>query len=214
MCATAEANTITGNLWHVPEAVSQNAVPANVPTTTPDVAFDVSTPFNFSDTDATVSKWLASSSAFDIVENTPGTLASLMDNGNQGTFLKFSGMVTVHDGQSFRVTHDDGLSLIINGSSLPFNPGPTSPTFSIATYLGPTGTFPFELDYGECCGGPAVLMLDLPFVNASNDHVPEAGGPVVAHVPESGAAFVLLGMGLLGLLGVSKQLREAEPQML
>jgi len=37
----AHANTITGNLWHVPEVTSQNAIPANVPGTTPDVTFDV-----------------------------------------------------------------------------------------------------------------------------------------------------------------------------
>ena len=28
-------NTITGNLWHVPEATTLNAIPANVPGTTP-----------------------------------------------------------------------------------------------------------------------------------------------------------------------------------
>jgi hypothetical protein len=41
---TAEANTISGKLWHVPEATSQNAIPANVPVTTPDVTFDVISP--------------------------------------------------------------------------------------------------------------------------------------------------------------------------
>jgi hypothetical protein len=53
---------------------------------------------------------------------------------------------------------------------LGFDPGPTSPEVSTATYTGPTGTFAFTLIYAECCGGPAVLQVDLPF---SNTPVPE-----------------------------------------
>jgi len=81
----AHATTITGSLFHVSEATSQNAIPANVPGGTPDVTFDVNSPFNFSGTNVTVSAWLASSAAFNIIQNTPGTLASLMDNGSVGT---------------------------------------------------------------------------------------------------------------------------------
>ena len=194
MVTSAQANTITGNLWHVPEAVSQDAVPANTPATTPDVVFDVNSPFNFSGTSTTVGNWLASSGAFNIVQNTPGTLASLMDDFSVGTFLKFTGFVTVTTGQTFTVTHDDGLTLIIGGNNLAFNPGPTAPTTSTATYSGPTGTLPFELEYAECCGGPAVLQLDLPLSNTPN------GG-----VPEGGATMAMLGMGLVGLLGFSKR---------
>ena len=75
-----------------------NAIPANVPGTTPDVTFDVNSPFNFSGTSVSVNTWLASSGAFNIVENTGGTLASLMDNGVVGTFLQFTGLVTVTNG--------------------------------------------------------------------------------------------------------------------
>jgi hypothetical protein len=67
-------NVAVGNLWHVSEATSQNAIPANVPGSTPDVVFSVDSPFDFHATGATVSTWLASSSAFNITENTPGTL--------------------------------------------------------------------------------------------------------------------------------------------
>ena len=130
---TAHANTISGSLWHVSEATSQNAVPANVPGTTPDVTFDVNSPFNFSGTSATVGFWLASSAAFNVVENTAGTLASLMDNGTQGTLVEFLGQVTVTNGQTFTVTHDDGLTLIIGGIDLGFNPGPTAPTTTTRT---------------------------------------------------------------------------------
>jgi hypothetical protein len=165
-----QANVISGRLWHVPEATSQNAIPANVPGSTADVTFSVNSPMAFGAIGATVGNWLASSSAFNITENTAGTLASLMDNGSEGTLLDFTGFVTVTNGMTFTVTHDDGLTLIIGGVDLGFNPGPTAPTTDTITYTGPSGTFAFELVYGECCGGPAVLQIDLPF---SNTPVPE-----------------------------------------
>src|SRR5947208_2912585 len=92
---TAEANLITGDLWKVSEPISQNAILANVPATTPDVTFDVNSPINFFGTSTTVATWLGNGSAFNIAENTPGTLSSLMDNGSQGTLLEFKGFVTV-----------------------------------------------------------------------------------------------------------------------
>jgi hypothetical protein len=184
VAGTAHAVSIaTGELWHVPEATSQNAIPANVPGTTADVTFSVNTPFNFSGTSVSVGTWLASSLAFGIIENTTGTLASLMDNGAQGTLVRFAGLVSVINGQTFTVTHDDGLTLIINGVNLGFNPGPTAPTTTTETYTGASGNFPFTLVYGECCGGPAVLQVELPFTSA---------------VPEPGTVL-LLGVGLAGL---------------
>jgi len=185
-------NVAVGNLWHVPEATSQNAIPANVPLTTPDVIFSVNSPFNFNATGATVQTWLNSSSAFNIIENTPGTLASLMDSGTQGTLLSFTGTVSVTHNQTFTVTHDDGLTLIIGGLDLGFNPGPTAPTTTTITYTGATGNFPFQLVYGECCGGSAVLQISLP-LNA----VPE---------PETYAMMVA---GLAALGWVSRRRRRA-----
>jgi hypothetical protein len=182
-------NVVSGNLWHVPELTSQNAIPANVPGTTPDVTFSVDSPFDFSGTSVSVGTWLASSGtgAFSIVENTAGTLASLMDNGDQGTLVSFIGNVTVTNGQTFTVTHDDGLTLIIGGINLGFDPGPTAPTTTTATYTGPSGNFAFQLVYGECCGGPAVLQVDLPFT---------------APVPEPETyALMLAGLSALGFIG-------------
>jgi hypothetical protein len=180
----AQANLVTGNLWHVPEATAGNAIPANVPGSTPDVTFDVNSPLNFSATNATVGAWLSSGSAFNITENTAGTLSSLMDNFTTGTLVEFTGLVTVTNGMTFTVTHDDGLTLIIGGVNLGFNPGPTAPVTSTATYTGPSGNQPFTLVYGEVSGGPAVLQVDLPF---SNVNVP---------LPST---WLLFGSGLAGL---------------
>jgi hypothetical protein len=182
----AQANVISGKLWHVPEVVTFNAVPGNVPGTGPDMTFDVNSPMNFNATNATINTWLASSSAFNIVENTPGVGGAQMDDGVMGVILEFTGFVTVTNGEVFTVTHDDGLTLIIGGLDLGFNPGPTAPVTSNATYTGPSGTFAFTLVYAECCEGPAVLQIDLPF---SNTPVPEPASLALLGLAIAAAGF-------------------------
>ncbi len=189
----AQANTINGALWHVPEALSQAAVPASVPGTSPEVTFSVTAPMNFNCSGCTVGAWLASSGAFNVVA-LPGVLSSLMDNFTNGTLVEFLGNTTVTNGQTFTATHDDGLTLIVGGVTVINAPGPTSPTLTTVTYGGPSGTFPFELVYGECCGGPAVLQMDLPF-----ESVP---GPI------AGAGIPGLIAGCFGLVGLARRRRQ------
>ena len=71
-------------------------------------------------------------------------------------------MVTVTNPETFQATHDDGASLAINGTTIFSSPGPTSARISSGTYTGPSGTFAFDLVYGECCGLPATLGISLP----------------------------------------------------
>jgi hypothetical protein len=183
----AMAATTSGSLWHVSESTSQSATLANVPGTTPDVTFDVNSPLNFDATSASVQTWLNSGSAFNIHENTTGTLASLMDNFSKGTLVDFKGSITVATGEDFTVRHDDGLTLIIDGINLGFSVGPTSPTVTTKTYSGPSGTFPFELVYGECCGGPAVLQVEVT--------IPETSSTLM---------LLLLSVGILAVLARQK----------
>jgi hypothetical protein len=94
-----------------------------------------------------------------------------------GTVFEFTGTVTVTNGQSFQAGHDDGLQLQI-GNNLVINaPGPTSFSTTMNTYTGPTGTFPFDLVYGETGGPPAVLGVSLPLVSPSMACTPDTNNP-------------------------------------
>jgi hypothetical protein len=68
----------------------------------------------------------------------------------------------VTTGETFSVSHDDGVTLIIGGVTVINDPGPTSVVDSLATYTGASGNQAFQLVYGECCGAPATLVVDLP----------------------------------------------------
>lgn len=187
--AAQAANIISGSVWLVPSGISNNATIANKPNTTPDVTFDApSTPLSFtSNGQATynLGAFLGTGGAFNIVENTPGALA----NSTNDHYYYFSGLVSVINGQTFNVTHDDGFELKIGPSFLYSQPGPTAPVLTSVTYTGPTGTFGFEMSYGECCGPPAVLFIDL---------------PLISQVPEP-ATLALFGAGLLGLGAVRRR---------
>ena len=81
-----------------------------------------------------------------------------------GTVFEFTGSVTVTNGQTFQVANDDGLSLMIGSNLVINNPVPQSysGTPTTYTYTGPSGTFSFDLVYGETGGPPAVLGVSLP----------------------------------------------------
>ena len=178
----AQASPIGGQLWRVNDVTAQNAVPSNIPSTAPDVTFDVNSPLNFT-VAGTVAQFLQSGGAFNIAGN-----STVLSGPISPVLIQFSGLVTVTNGQTFTVTHDDGLTLLIGGATVISAPGPTGPIQTTQTYTGPSGTLPFTLVYGECCSGAAVLQISLPFEPSPNA-VPEP----------SGLTLVAGGMLLLGL---------------
>ncbi len=75
--------------------------------------------------------------------------------------MGINGQVSVTNGQQFQIGHDDGFELMIGTWDFA-QPGPTSYVLTTVTYTGASGNQPFSLAYGECCGAPAYLTVDLP----------------------------------------------------
>lgn len=131
----------------------------------------------------TLGEFLTSGGAT-VLTGTPAALATTFLN----TVFEFTGTVTVTNGQTFQAGHDDGLQLMI-GSTLVINaPGPTGFTTTPAVYTGPSGTFSFDLVYGECCGAPAVLGIALPLVSTAPVPEPESYALMLAGLAAIGAA--------------------------
>jgi hypothetical protein len=162
VAGSANANVATGSIWENDSTGAGDATPANVPGTTPDVTFSVTTPINFASGSAyTIGEFLSSGGA--TVHTGAGELGNTLDN----TIFNFTGNVSVTTGETFTVGHDDGLTLVIGGLHVIDAPFPTSFVDTTVTYTGPTGTLPFQLVYGECCGAPADLSISLPLNGAT-----------------------------------------------
>jgi hypothetical protein len=103
--------------------------------------------------------------------------------------LNFTGKVTVTTGQGFSVAHDDGFALTIGSELVIDARGPTSSDTTLGTYNGPSRNFAFPLVYGECCNGPAVLEINLPFVSVTSA-VPEPSTWAMMILDFAGVGFM------------------------
>ncbi len=156
----ASANIVDGMAW-LNNANVGDATIANIPGTAPDVTFTIpSNPLNMDSRNAadgyTIGGFIASGGGS--ITSGAAHSGDSLDN----TFFAFSGMVSVTNGETFTVAHDDGLQLEIGSMLVIDVPGATAPDVTTVTYTGPSGNLPFKLAYGECCGAPAVLNIDLP----------------------------------------------------
>jgi len=197
MAGSAHAQ-ILGSAYFVSEAQSQNAV-IGFPHGAANATFSVPNgPINFTSAPGyTLSQFLLSNPGTSILTGSAGDLSRALDTAAGGTMLELTGQVSVINGQTFTVQHDDGLQLMVGGLLVVNVPGPTAPVVTTVTYTGPTGTFAFDLVYGECCGAPAVLATSLPLQAAPA--VPE---------PET-YAMLLAGLGLMGFVARRRKQRAA-----
>jgi hypothetical protein len=112
----------------------------------------------------------------------------LLDN----TAFLFTGSTYLNAGSnSFVVPHDDGLQLNFDGIGLVVDqPGPTGEVNTAFNVNAPSaGMYNFEMSYGECCGGPAVIRFTI------------NGAPVTGGVPEPATwGLMLVGFGGLGAM--------------
>jgi PEP-CTERM motif len=201
--SAANADVI-GSIWeNMPDAAG-NATIANVPVTPPNVTFTSPTPLNFASTVGgdpaalyTIGGFLGSGGA--TILTGAGLAGDTLDN----TIFNITGTVTVTNGQTFAVAHDDGLTLAVGALTVIDVPGPTSPVVTTVTYTGPSGNLPFELVYGEVLGPPATLQISLPLVSPPPvsqppSSQPPSSQPPVSQIPEP-MTLALLGAGVIGL---------------
>lgn len=104
--------------------------------------------------------------------------------------IEFTGSVFLNAGaNNFYVNHDDGLTLNITGIGVVVNePSATAPTttpFNVTATSA--GSYPFVLEYSECCGPPAVLQWQI--------NQQTVGGSV----PDVSPTWLLLGLAMTGL---------------
>jgi hypothetical protein len=116
----------------------------------------------------------------------------------QETVIRFTGTVDLTAGQTYSISHDDGVLLYLGASNTPvINAGGISyPTFPVnSSFVATTsGDTTFTLDYMECCGAPATLTtLTFNPINA----------PIVP-TPEP-SSFILFGSGLLAAAGAVRR---------
>ena len=122
LSGSAMANTVEGSIWEFPnDTVPGNAIPANVPATTPDVTFTTQSPINFESGPLyTIGEFLSSEPGTNVLTGA-GKLGDTLDD----TLFNFTGTVSVTNGESFTAGHDDGLTLIIGGVTVIDAPGGT-----------------------------------------------------------------------------------------
>lgn len=127
---TASANTVSGTIWETTTGIAQDAVPGNVPPSmTPGTAGATftapSNPLSFNPTDNsavyTLGAWFASAGATGAYFGGAAPTDTL-----DATITNITGTVSVTTGETFSVSHDDGVTLIIGGLTVISDPGPTS----------------------------------------------------------------------------------------
>ncbi len=133
---------------------------------------------------------------------TTSTLLTGSDAGADNIFVQLTGQIYLAAGvNAFRVGHDDGLNISLDGGigTVLDEPGPTGFALTDFSITAPTsGLYDFTLDYNECCGAPAYLEWAFP-----------SGAPITGNsAPDGGTTVGLLGLGLAGLGAFARRLKK------
>jgi hypothetical protein len=154
LAAGSAGAAINVSYWINQSAVAQNATIANVTGLGAASGTGTVSALNFSTGNSvatSIDSWLGTS--------TGANGSHALDN----TVFLFTGNTFLHAGaNNFTIAHDDGAQLHVDGiAGFPLNvPGPTSPVTTAFTITAPSdGNYSFQLSYGECCEGPAVLQV-------------------------------------------------------
>ena len=99
-----------------------------------------------------------------------------------GQILEITGMETFVAGTTYSITHDDGITVHLDGATIINAPGSS---FATTNTFTASGTHSIDIIYGECCGLPAQLTSNLP------TNVPEPSNLT------SVLGLLLIGVGLL-----------------
>jgi hypothetical protein len=193
MAPAARADLLSGSAWlNVNGWFAAKPLPGGTPTatfTTNSVNFNTPSPF-------TLGALLTAIGANVITDtNSSGILSTgnCVNSGScPGALLDFTGNANLVNGTIYNITHDDGVSLYLDGSAVAvpgFTATPVSQTTEHFTFGGTTGVHSFELVYTEVNGAPAVLSTDLQFV------------------PDGGMTLMLLGGALVGLETLRRKFR-------
>ena len=80
-----------------------------------------------------------------------------------GSLYQFTSAAGSYGGTNLTITHDDGVSVYVNGSLSPLLGTTAGPTSAITeTVMLPTGTTSYEIAYGRENGTPSVLQVSIP----------------------------------------------------
>ncbi len=83
-----------------------------------------------------------------------------MSGDHYGIMIEFTGSVVLLNDQVVGIIHDDGCSLMIDGSLVNgFSPGETTPILQTVNFSGESGTHSFDLLYANAVGGGAALLF-------------------------------------------------------
>jgi hypothetical protein len=164
--AVAQA-TFESKLWVVsPEQAADVTFPA--PSATPDATFGTNGIAYIGGGKGcyTIEKWVAGCETPAVnltfselpnpnLKNKPAKASTKMTGPDYGIIVEFTGSVQLTNGQLIYILHDDGVSLMIDGSPVSgYDPFTTIPVLQSVTFTGRTGAHNIDLLYANSAGNP------------------------------------------------------------